>query len=291
VGKNNSNVARIDSGNMNFGLTIYQEFLSAKGHKTLIDGDQLWFNVRPFIYQAVRVQKQKPNTDRLFKEKISLACRWLEPENNTEFVKGLLTKEFIIYPPYDFDSMTKKSRNQTRRGMERFEIKQVKEYKSEITQLELIYKNNLTRLRIGRTNLSRARLWRKWLQVFNNVKEIEIWGAYNNSKLASFLVLVPKYDGFEIVLHRSHTDYLPVYPNNPLLFTVVATKFSLGAAWISYGLQKWGLYQGDGLDHFKLGMGFQEKIYLNHYLPNPYLSHLIPGSIFNSAIRIFQKIA
>jgi hypothetical protein len=275
---------------MNTGLDGYYKFLSAKGHKTFYDNDLLWFNVRPFIYQAIQRQKLKPNTDRLFREKFALACRWLEPVNSTELITGDLSKEFIVYPPYSFNSLDKKSRNQTRRGLERFVIKQITDYMSEIRQLELIYLDNLKRLKIGRTKQYRFRLWNKWLQVFKNVKEIEIWGAFNNSKLASFLILVPKFDGIEIILHRSHSDFLPVYPNNPLVYSVVEAKFLQGAPWISFGLQKWGLDKGDGLNRFKLGMGFKERLYSNHYLLNPLVSKIIPGQLFNSFIHIFQKI-
>lgn len=289
MGKRHAHVVKSPKELMNPGLDGYRKFLRAKGHKTFTDNDQLWFNVRPFIYQAIQYRELRPNTDRLFRDNPALACRWLEPVNGTELLTGDLTKEFLVHPPYNLDSLDKKSRNQTRRGLERFVIKQIADHLSEIQQLEMVYFDNLERLKIGRTKQDRVRLWNKWVQVIRQVNEIEIWGAYRNFKLVSFLILIPKFDGFEFILHRSHSDFLPDYPNNPLVYSVVETKFLTGAPWISFGLQKWGPNKGESLDNFKTGMGFKEKLYSNHYLLNPLISRIIPERFFNYFLHMVQK--
>lgn len=84
----------------------------------------------------------------------------------------------------------------------------------------------------------------------------EGWGAYNEGRLVG-LVLGFRFDGrYHLSSIRSDAESLKTYPNNALIFTI--TKAALeqpGVHDVSYGLES--VQSGlEGLDAFKLSMGF-----------------------------------
>lgn len=264
----------------------YLNYLSLHGHKT-IDSPALWFDSRPFIFQAGNTQRDLlVSPQEVFDSYPALLCRWFEPANENVFD----ITELIATPPYDLNSLSKKSRNQTRRGLENFQIKRVSITSANLGQMETIYFDNLDRLGLLRSETARSKKWSSWRAVFEKGKSLQVWGAFKNGQQTAFLALLPKFDGMEIILHRSLGNSLNEYPNNALVFETLLNLFDQNVPWISYGLAPFWKAKKNPLHHFKLGMGFKEVYLRERFAINPKLAWLVKERTIQNLVYFFRKL-
>jgi hypothetical protein len=150
--------------------------------------------------------------------------------------------------PFDLEVLQGKARNQTRRGMETCEVRQVS-WDQLIAGAEEAHKDTIGRHKTGRaetlgfdTELARCPAY-------------EAWGAFIGDDLAAYAITLSVEDWVHILIHRSMTAHLRARPNNALIFCIVKELLSRqGVSTVSYGLEP--LRSLDSLEHFKLGMGF-----------------------------------
>jgi hypothetical protein len=265
----------------------YGEYLCSRGYN-VISSDVTWYNVRPFLYQSAQYLNAIPeNPDWVFRKSHSFACRWFD-DNGTTGQKFLL---YLCNPPYGLEKLSKKARNQTRRGLENFQI--IRSLPNEINFSEFhdVYIENISRLKLIRSSSKREQAWKSWWKTICEIDGIKLWGAWKEDKLAAFLVTIPKGEGIEIVLERSKTDYLNLYPNNALIYVVTKTLLEDGFHWISFGLENYWLgSKNDTLTHFKLGMGYHPYTVRERYTINPYLSWLIAEDQVHTFIKYIRRI-
>jgi hypothetical protein len=156
---------------------------------------------------------------------------------------------------YDITSVDAKyARRQTRRGLENFQIRQ-------LDFLELADHNCInidTLIRQGRKReIWTERRWKRYCISANGLSGIEAWGAFYENNLAAFIVAYQMDDYFEILHHSSATEFLHLYPNNALVFSLTKLKLSSTEInHVSYGPQS--LDAPDSLETFKFRMGFQK---------------------------------
>ena len=187
--------------------------------------------------------------------------------------------------PYDLAALSSKSRNQTRRGMERCQLKTL----SWDELVALAGEAHRDTMKRHRTNGAESLGFDVQL---SECPAYEAWGAFIDGHLAAYAVTLLVEDWVHILLHRSVTAYLKFYPNNALIFSVVSELLCRpDVTTVSFGLEP--LMSHDSLAHFKSGMGFaREPVYQRVVLAkraklllNPItsrsievLANLLPGS-------------
>lgn len=246
----------------------YCEFLNRLGHKTIRTGDTIWLDVRPGIFQpAAPFQAQQISENdlaNLLSRRGVLGCRWFSPQDSSSPSESSGPVAYCVEPPYDLLNLSQKARNQTRRGRERIEIERLVLNEALESQCYRVYEDNLKRLGLLRRMGQIEKKWGRWVAAIKSSELVELWTAWNQKELAAFAVLVRSPFGSEIVLLRSAASPRGLYPNNALVFEMVSDAFRRGAEVISFGLSGYSA-AGNGLDHFKQGMGFQIIPFSEHY--------------------------
>ena len=169
--------------------------------------------------------------------------------------------------PYDLTVLSSKSRNQTRRGIERCQVKRL----SWDELLKLAGEAHSDTMKRHGTNGAESLGFDIQL---SECPAYEPWGAYIDGRLAAYAVTLQVEDWVHILLHRSVTAHLKVRPNNALIFCMVKELLSSpGVSAVGYGLQP--LTRLDSLEHFKLGMGFVKEPVCQHIVWAPRLKLLV----------------
>jgi hypothetical protein len=158
---------------------------------------------------------------------------------------------------YDFASLDPHSaRRETRKGLENLTIRQMEicELAERISELD-----QDTLIRQGRKPQRQAeKKWKLYCSSAEGLEGFEAWGAFTGNNPAAFMMTYQMEDHFTILLQSSATRYLPLYPNNALVFFVTKLKLaSPGVNAVYYGPQS--LDAPESLDMFKFRMGFQKR--------------------------------
>jgi len=278
-------------------LTQYSKFLKLKGHRVVQTPSGFWIDVRPLVFQITPPFNLNPHLGQeahyVFKEVIALVCRYFTINHLMEDVKqGKGPFLYILRPPYDFSYLHQKARNQTRRGLERVEVR--REYLDKrIEQLAYeVYRDNIKRLGLMKTEKQIQLRWQLWVHAIRNASCVEFWGAWKNQDLVAFSVIVWTPWGVEIVLQRSLTSALKLYPNNALVYIIAQDVFKRGASLLSFGLSSFAGI-ANGLHHFKINMGFKAFPLIEYYCWHPILrpfTPLLEPNFLRRVYQIFMKI-
>lgn len=236
---------------------IYREFLIRQGHHVVKSDSCYWYNAQPgfffyFPYHKL-ITPNKEELRNLFRKEFCIGMRFFTPIENFGKESYLI---ICSNKDYDLSSLAKKARNQTRRGLENFVIKQL-DFKS-LASLG-IKPNHDTLERQGRNiGIWNRKSWQEYCSAANGLDGFEAWGAFHKDQLAAFMVCFQMEDHFTILHHSSVTEYLRQYPNNALVFHVTNLKLqSEDVSHIFYGPQS--LDAPGSLDKFKFNMGFEQK--------------------------------
>lgn len=156
---------------------------------------------------------------------------------------------------YGFSRLEPKARNQTRRGLERCTVAR-EDPMSLLSDAEALESD--TRARQGRRDGDPG-MWRRLLSAAAAVEGAEAWSARVEGNVGA-LLLAFRMDGWLHVTHvRSRRSMLGQYPNNALLYEVNRASLGQGGCEaVSIGFES---IQDDveGLDHFKMAMGFERE--------------------------------
>ncbi len=233
----------------------FSEFMRATGTKVLNEAGSLWVEVARSVYQAVP-----------FENKISAAAiDYVAVHAHGAGVvrhccmdgEGVPSYRHVIKAPYSMNSLSGKTRNQTRRGCERCRTAPLSpgEVLAETGKL-----NALTFSRQGRRlTISRRRYWKRYFEAALKFDQAEYWGAWVGCDLAAFLLAFRIGVTRNILIVRSDPKYLNAYPNNALIYNYAMWSLSkVQEAEISIGFKP---IQGElsGLKRFKEGMGFRRE--------------------------------
>lgn len=168
---------------------------------------------------------------------------------------------------YDLSSLHKKSRNQTRRGLDNCTVERLQFPDLERDGINL---NVDTYRRQGKDPRSfEAGRWRTFCRVAGETRDVEAWGAWVKGSLAAFAVTALIEDSLYIYTQASATEYLEFYPNNALTFLLTKQKLALpGVRSICYGVKT---LTRPTLDEYKMRMGFEVKTFGERIVFNPLL--------------------
>lgn len=275
-------------------LDGYAAFLRLMGHRVVQTPGSLWFTVRRGVYQPAFPFHQDPRqpdeAQNVLRCGHALACRWFSLlEDRLVRTGGDGPAVFVARPPYELSRLESKARNQTRRGLERIEVKRVSFIKNVEDQAFPVYADNVRRLRLFRSNSALQERWIRWARALCNSPVLDFWGAWHQEGLVAFTITARTPWGLEILCQRSLASALNLYPNNSLVFSIVNNAFKEGQPLISYGLSEFSAGQA-GLDHFKKGMAFEAVPLRENYQWNPLIR---PFACFLTPARLrrFARIA
>ena len=180
--------------------------------------------------------------------------------------EGKASYHFICADPsYDLQSLKKKARNQTRRGLERCKIEKI--------VFDFLHAAGMGLMRDswerrGRGVTVSDAWWRRFCEAAPKFKDAEAFGASAEGQLAAFVTTViiegVCYIGFVYSLRA----LLWAHPNNALIFTITRDMlYRDGVHCVSLGLES--LEGLSSLEHFKVGMGFRREPVRQHVVLNP----------------------
>ena len=153
---------------------------------------------------------------------------------------------------YGFARLESKSRNQTRRGLERCTVAR-EDPAALLADAEELERD--TRERQGRRDGDPG-MWKRLLAAAAATEGAEAWAARIDGRVGAFL-LAFRMDGWLHVTHvRSRRAMLGMYPNNALLYEVNRRSLAEGGCQaVSIGFESIQA-EVDGLDHFKIALGY-----------------------------------
>lgn len=233
----------------------YANFLLKIGHKVSVLNNTYWYDSQPNVYQSFPfhylIEPDNIDTSKIFCNGGFIARFPCPIEKGRDSYRISITDT-----DYDLSSLNGKTRNQTRRGLENCELR-------ELTTQEVLNNamtlNTDTLERQGRTLSAKEKnYWETYYKEINSLNTASIWGAFVQNELASFLISVHM-DGCEnILIVRSKREMLKYYPNNAMIYQFVSTMIRKNNVnEVSIGLES---IQSDmeSLDRFKMGMGFNK---------------------------------
>ena len=229
-------------------------FLIKRGHRVVQTASCWWYNEyhqeRVFYsYPIHRLVDPQPNEiEEVFSNASrALALRFISPVDT----KGKKSFIWVRGNPYDLNDLSAKSRNQTRRGLEKCEVRKIAWDELE-TFAQEAHTDTMNRHHVnGAESLG-------FDTELAECPAYEAWGAFVDGRLAAYIVTQSVEDWVHILFHRSTNAHLKSYPNNALIFSAVKEILSRQRALaVSYGLEP--LTTLGSLEHFKLGMGFVKK--------------------------------
>lgn len=251
----------------------FAEFWRLQGHRVLSTPSCYWYSGYPFFYLSLPFHRAVSPARREILHVLlrgpSLAVRFPTHPNGEDARGGVF---LCTDRGYDLASLHQKARNQTRRALERCRVELVTfDYLAEHGHAL----NEQTFVRQGRSPLTITHeRWRRYCEAAGSIPGFEAWAAFVDGSLAAFAVTALVDDCLSILHQSSATEHLRDCPNNALVFTV--TRRALveeGVGAVSYGLRS--VDDTDGLNHFKIRMGFQLVPRTDRVVVNPILKPLL----------------
>lgn len=116
--------------------------------------------------------------------------------------------------------------------------------------------------------------WRLYCEAGETSTDFEAWASLADGKLVAFCVTALVEDCCNILHQSSADEGLKAYANNALAFEVTKRKLACERVrFVSYGYKS--LDQTEGLDHFKLRMGYVLQPFEDRVVVNPALRPML----------------
>jgi hypothetical protein len=276
-------------------LQSYCDFLQLLGHQVIQTASGVWIDVRPHVFQPASPLSLDANhgadAEQIVKMRGVIACRWFSAADPlsppiTDRPRLVL---YVAREPYGFPSLQHKARNQTRRGLERVEVRRATLDDELVSVAYPIYAETIRRLGLISNNRRITRRWQTWVKTIRNASCAEFWGAWHDRALVAFSVAVRTPWGLEIVLQRSASNAFGLNPNNALVYTATCDALAGGAEQVSFGLSSFAS-GGASLDHFKTNMGYQAIRLEEHYGWHPLLRRLGPSLTSHRLRALYRPV-
>jgi len=263
----------------------YADFLMRMGHTVRKVGDVYWFNVYPHIYMSFPFQRVidpfAVDWPDVFQED-----GWCARFPCSIDIGRPSYRLIVDNPEYNLKCLTSKARNQTRRGLEACEVRQI-EF-SELTKAGLALNRETLERQGRRVPRDFQRYWHRYYKEASKTEGAHAWGAFVGGELAAYLIAFIMDNVSHILIVRSSRKHLRSYPNNALIFEYIrnmlgrrmVSEISIGLESLQEGLQS--------LDHFKIGMGFKKKPVGQRIVLRSWLSHIMRQPLLGIARSILS---
>jgi hypothetical protein len=227
-------------------------FLERLGHKVTVGPSSYWYDQRRHFGLAFpHAHPVAPPPDELrgiFRTSRAVGLRYVAPLD----APGHLSYAFAVDDPaYDFGHLSANTRSKVRRGLKNCEVRRL-DPGFVRAHGRAANDDTVARLRWERDFYD----WDRYWDAAAATPDIEVWGALQGSELLSFIV-APVVDRCpEILVARSRTEALRLYPNNALVFSAVQALVRRDDIdRVYFGLESLDLVSG--VDQFKESMGFR----------------------------------
>jgi hypothetical protein len=275
-------------GGMNMTSEIgeqYATFLRLMGHRVVQTRSSIWIDIRPRIFQPAppfnlpHIEKDEARS--VLRQTNAIGCRWFartQASSESEAVTG--TTLYLAREPYDVAHLPHSARHQTRRGLERVEVRRQKLDEALEPLAFVVYSDTMKRLGLLGTDAQIGRKWKTWVKAIRESCGLDFWAAWHEGQMVAFAVTIDTPLGKEFVLTRSLQAALSLYPNNALIYTITKDALDHGAPLVSLGLSAFA-GEKPGLRHFKINMGYEAVILKENHVWHPLMRPF--GPVFNPA--------
>jgi hypothetical protein len=258
------------------GPETFAEFLTRQGHHVVKTETCFWYDAQPGFYFYFPYHRPiNPGVEELKKIIWGERCIGIRFFTPMECIGKSSYNIVCSDKNYDFTSITSATaRHEIRKGLKNFEIRQMDFKELATLGISLNYD---TLVRQGRApRRDEVKNWRLYCSSTEGLDGFEAWGAFLNGKLASFEIGFLMEDCFYLLRQSSATEYLPLYPNNALVFALTRIKLALPEVnTVSQGPQS--LDAPESLDTFKFRMGYQKQPMKQKIIFNPMIRPFIGG--------------
>jgi hypothetical protein len=243
---------------------IFTKYFSTVGVKVFTSDSSDWCEIQRGMLLSIPfhklVEPSEKELDDLLLKSGAFGLRYPTKSTNYGFDSYLtMCHDF----EYGMDSLTSKARNQVRKGLKYFEVRDVNH--DDLLEQGL----TLNRKTFDRQHRSDPKAnmdyWSKICKACYEVEGVSVTGAFLGDRLAAYMIILETGQVAEIIIQNSDTELLKMCPNNVLTYQVTQ-KYLGNRIPVCYGLGS--LEQTDTLNHFKSSMGYREqgikqRIYFN----------------------------
>ena len=234
----------------------YAEFLERIGHRVHQVEGVWWFNLYPRVYTCFPFEAQL-DPEQLDLRDV-LKTDGLISRYSCPIESGIESYRLVVSDKsYDLSNQKSKSRNQTRRGLERCDYGTL--------SFDHLFEHGIRLNRETHARQQRAipkgfdEYWTKYYEAAADCPAATAWGSWHEGQLASYMISFRIGAVENICIVRSDRSLLKHYPNNAMLYSFL--QHALGQddiSEVSIGFQSL-LSGNEPLDHFKIGLGFQKQ--------------------------------
>jgi hypothetical protein len=257
-------------------------FLERLGHRIVQTPSSYWYDVhRRFFLNFPHHRLIDPGPDELAPlfRRFPVGVRYFAPPLGA----GAASYALVCRGrDYDLNRVSANTRSKIRRGLSRCKVERV-EARYVRAAGRPINEDTLRRI-----HLRDPYPWDAYWDAVDRSDGVEAWGAFVGGELVAYLVAVLAGNCCEIPVARSSAAMLRFYPNNALLFTVVRHMLTRsGLDHVFFGVES--LEGANGIDEFKLGMGFvkapiRQRVVL-HPLLRPVLQNALVAGVIGALAR------
>jgi hypothetical protein len=258
------------------------ELFADAGYRTHRTPHARWYEPWPRVLLSLPshdfVEPPEEETDALLRRVPAVALRHVTPAGR----QGKPSFQMVADGrDYGLARLSGSNRSKVQRGLKRFEIRTITG--QELTSAgEVAFRETLARQRrLARHSVAQ---WRRFVAAAERRAGIEFWGAWRGEQLAAYMITFLVDDVCELYQGRSRNEFLRDYPNNGLVFTIVEEMLARrGFRQVTYGLE--ALEPVEGVDAFKLGLGFERRPAAQRVVFHPFLRAVLGSTLARATIE------
>lgn len=255
------------------------EFLERLGHRVMATPSAWWYDVRSHFYLGFphhRLIDPPPRELSAVFRRLPLGVRYFGPADRAG---GSSYALICQNGQYDLTALSTNTRSKTRRGLARCTIERLE------PSWVAVHGRDVNDDTLRRIRLRDPYPWDVYWRAAAQSPCVEVWGALVDGQLAAYLVGVLADRCCELLVARSSSEMLRFYPNNALLYTVVRDMLRRGDIdQIFFGVES--LEDYDGIDTFKLSMGFTKSPIRQRVVLHPVLRPVLQNTLVRKALDL-----
>ncbi len=250
----------------------FAEWYRRQGHQVVRSRSSYWFDAGPRVYQAFPfgclVQPSREEIRHLMLKYGVFSLRYSAP---LEAAQGKVSYHVTLAKPYSLELLRSQARNAVKRGLAHCEIERVSFERLAIEGWSL-QRDTLDRQ--GRSASMREAEWRKVCLSATGLDGFEAWSAVVGGAMAAALIICRVDDTFYVPYACSHRQYLDLYVNNALFYSVSTELLDRpGINGIFFTVQS--LDAPKSVDDFKFRMGLRAEAVRQRVVFHPLLEPFI----------------
>ncbi len=250
----------------------FAEWFRRQGYRVVRTASSYWYEAGARVWQAFPyhwlIEPPAKELRELLLRQGGIALRYSTPFSASQ---GKVSYHIVCEnPQYGLASLTRQARQNTRRGLEYAEVRQIP--LARLAQEGWALRRD-TLERQGRLGAESETWWRRMCTTAEDLPGFEAWGALHHDELtASFLAFTCD-DRFTLPHEQSATAHLDYRPNNAIFYEIIRQAVQRpGINGVFFGLHS--LDAPATVDEFKLRMGCTAKPVRQRVVFNPVLAPL-----------------